>query len=461
MKGKFLKGAAACLAAMMALSIVACGGGEDPADASAVKLTMYMYQPEDWAVDYITETIDDCNEEFKGEIKVEPKFFFGTQYNTNLAAAIENGTCPDIFTLSYSNLAANVTNGYLEPLNDYFTEEEWADIIPQSMAQVKFNDTIYAYPWYLEPSTLLYYRKDIVEDRLGFTAEDLLTYDGIYEVCRAMVNQNVVPRAGFPMYIPVGIPRGWATVGMQYNCMDGKYAVSDDWTQSNLGEAGMKDINRFYYTIGSNGWCPQQDMTERGYEDAVIGLCEEYWLMNLGGSWDITVIMREYPDMIDKIGVVPAPTSTQERNGYDYTTATNGGWSYVISADSSQTKKDAAAKVIHYLMTDSTERTAQYFLDSYNSRFATTNTVQEYLDSVPKETPSAWLDVVKKVAELGISEPRYSWDVINLVNDMLSASMACKSGSDFDAEYSKILSDANAKMQTILNRGETNPFLQS
>ena len=44
---------------------------------------------------------------------------------------------------------------------------------------------------------------------------------------------------------------------------------------------------------------------------------------------------------------------------------------------------------------------------------------------------------------------------------MLSASMACKSGSDFDAEYSKILSDANAKMQTILNRGETNPFLQS
>ena len=459
MKGKLKQIAAAGLALCMVFGLAACGGGEDPADASAVKLTMYMYQPEDWAVDYVQDTIAAFNEEYKGKIKVDPKFFFGTQYNANLASAIENGNCPDIFTLSNSNLAANVQNGYLEPLNDYFKQEQWDDVIPQAMEQIKFNDDIYAYPWYMEPSTFLFYRKDIVEDELGFTAEDLMTYEGIYEVCRAMVNQNKVPRAGFPMYIPVGIPRGWATIGMQYNCMEGKYAVSDDWTTSNLNEQGMKDLNEFYFTIGSNGWCPQQDMTERGYEDAVVGLCEEYWLMNLGGSWDITVIMRDYPEMKDKIGIVPAPTSTQERNGYEYTTATNGGWNFVISSDSSSTKKQAAATFIKFVMTDNVERTAQYFIDSYNSRFATTKTVQAYLDTVETETPSEWLDIVATVAELGIPEPRYSWDIINLVNDMLSLSMACGRGSDFNTEYSKILADANAKMQTILNRGEVNPFI--
>ena len=355
-------------------------------------------------------------------------------------------------------MPAYVINQYAEPLNEYFTEAEINDIVPQTKSQVVFNGSLYAYPWYLEPSTFLYYRKDIVEG-LGFDKDDLMTYEGIYEVCRAMVNNNKVPKAGFPIYIPVGIPRGWATVGMQYNSMNGKYPVSDDWTKSNLNEPGLKDLARFYHTIGSNGWCPQQDMTERGYENAIEGLCNDYWLMNFGGSWDISTIMRDYPDMVSKIGIVPAPTSTAERNGYEYTTATNGGWNLVLSSDSSKVKKEAAVKFIRFMFLDSTERAAEFFELAYQSRFAPTNTIQTYLKNVETETPKEWLEVVETVCELGISEPQYSWDIINMVNDMLSQSMGCEKGSNFDTEYSKILSNANSIMQSILNRGEMNPFL--
>jgi ABC-type glycerol-3-phosphate transport system substrate-binding protein len=432
---------------------------DDPRDKTATRITMYMYQPEDWAVSYLNGVKDSFNEAYAGEIKIDIRYFFGAQYNANLSSAIENGTCPDIFTLSYSNLAANVKNGYLEPLKAYFTAEQWADVIPQSMEQLQYGEEVYAYPWYLEPSTLLYYRKDIVEDQLGFAPQDLATFDGIYNVCRAMVNNNKVPKAGFPMYIPVGIPRGWATIGMQYNSMSGKYAISDDWTTSNLGEQGLKDLAEFYFTIGTNGWCPQQDMTERGYEDASAGIGEGYWLMNLGGSWDISLIMRDYPEMKNKIRVIPAPTSTTERNGNVYATATNGGWNMCISSASTTVKKQAAAEFIRYMFLNDAARAAKYFEDSYMSRFPTTRTVQAYLDGRPSDTPAEWLAAVKTVAELALPEPRYSWDVINLVNDMLSESMGASKTSAFNTAYGKILSSATAKMTVILARGETNPYL--
>ncbi|MDE6274057.1 MAG: extracellular solute-binding protein [Clostridiales bacterium] len=271
---KFIKAAAACaLAFGMCVVPAACGTEDGPDGPGGVtKITMYAYQPEDWAVKYVNSVRDSFNEAYKDSIKLEIRYFYGTQFNSNLATAIENGNCPELFTISYSNLSAYVQNGYLEPLNSYFAEDHWDDIIPQTMDQIKYGDNVIAYPWYIEPSSFLYYRKDIVEDKLGYTADDLQTYDGIYDVCRAMVNKNLVPRGSYPIYIPVGIPRGWATVGMQYNCMNGKYIVSDDWLTSNLNEPGMKDLNKFYYTIGTNGWCPQQDMTERGYEDSAIGL---------------------------------------------------------------------------------------------------------------------------------------------------------------------------------------------
>ena len=440
------------------LVLFACNGGGDESSA-ATNITMYVYQPEDWAVEYINKVKKYFNDQYKGEIKIDIRFYYGSQFYSNLSTAIENGTCPDIYTISNSNLPAYVLNQYAEPLNSYFTEDEINDIVPQTKSQVVFNDELYAYPWYLEPSTFLYYRKDIVEGQLGFTKDDLMTYKGIYEVCKAMVNNNKVPRAGFPMYIPVGIPRGWATVGMQYNSMNGKYVVSDDWTKSNLNELGLKDLATFYYTIGSNGWCPQQDMTERGYENAIEGLCNDYWLMNFGGSWDISTIMRDYPDMIDKIGIVPVPTSTKERNGYEYTTATNGGWNMVVSSSSSQAKKDAAIKFIRFMFLDSVERAGEFFELAYQSRFAPTNTIQNYLKTIETETPQEWLDVVNTVCQLGISEPQYSWDIINMVNDMLAQSMGCSKGTNFDTEYSKILANGNSIMKSILDRGETNPFL--
>ena len=442
-------------------TLVACAskteGPEGP--GSVTKTTMYIYQPEDYAVQYLKNLQKEFNREYNGKYKIDMKFYYQLQFYSNLSTAIENGNCPDIYTISYSNLASYVANGYAENLNGYFTETELNDIVPQTASQVFFNGKLYAYPWFLEPSTFLFYRKDILS-QVGIGPENLVTYEDIYQACTKLVKNNKVPKAGFPIYIPVGIPRGWATIGMQYNNLGGKYVVSDDWSESYLGEQGIKDLARFYWEVGTNGWCPQQDMTERGFEDAATGLCLDYWLMAFAGSWDIARIMEDYPEYVDKIGIVPAPTLTSEKNGSVYTTATNGGWNFVVSSSSSAAKKEAAIAFIKYAFINEPSRAAEFFVSAHGSRFAPTKTIQKALESVTYDCPKEWVDVVKTVAELGISEPRYSWDIINLVNDLLAESMGAD-GNDFDSEYSRIYAGQKAKMDVIMSRGERNPYLET
>ncbi|MDE6274551.1 MAG: hypothetical protein K2L87_05845, partial [Clostridiales bacterium] len=159
----------------------------------------------------------------------------------------------------------------------------------------------------------------------------------------------------------------------------------------------------------------------------------------------------------DKIGIVPIPTSTKERNGYNYATATNGGWNFCVSSSASKAKKEAAVTFLNYMFNDKVERPAQFFVDSYRSRFSPSVKVQNYLDTLETETPAEWLSVVKTVTELAISEPKYSWDIINLVNDMLASSMGSGSTA-FETAYASNLSSTTSKMNAILSRGEKNPY---
>ena len=52
--------------------------------------------------------------------------------------------------------------------------------------------------------------------------------------------------------------------------------------------------------------------------------------MTTAGSWSISEVVNSYPEMVDKIGVAVMPTLDGNQ---DITTATNGGWAYVISTD--------------------------------------------------------------------------------------------------------------------------------
>ena len=54
------------------LVLFACNGGGDESSA-ATNITMYVYQPEDWAVEYINKVKKDFNDQYKGEIKALQK----------------------------------------------------------------------------------------------------------------------------------------------------------------------------------------------------------------------------------------------------------------------------------------------------------------------------------------------------------------------------------------------------
>lgn len=415
-----------------------------------VKITVYVRQFEDWSVEYTRSLVDNFNELDNG-IQVTVKFYYMSQYYDQLASARESGKTPDIYVVAYSNLPGNIENNYVIPLTDYFTQEELDDIKPTAYEQVEYDGEIYAYPWLLEPSTFLYYRKDILAD-YGYN-EPPTTLEELYEIAAAI--QPHLSVGQYVLGLPLNTPLGWATWGMQYN-LTGGLAVSDDWMTLRLENSGYKDLAELFYLAGHNGWAPLADMTSRGFEDITVGLCEGTFVMNWGGSWDIAAIMQDYPEMADKIGIAMFPTLDGDQTK---TTATNGGWSYVISSTSSERKQAAAAEFIRYMFVEDTELAAQYFIDGYMSKVPTTYSVTEYLQSVDTGVNTDWIATVQTVSDLAISEPRYSWDITNLVKNMLETCMISDS-NDFDSVYSGALTAAITDAQIIMSRSSysANPY---
>ena len=69
---------------IMMLSVILFACDDDEEDSStATKITMYMYQPEDWAVEYINRVKADFNNEYKDQIKIDIRFYYGSQFYSN------------------------------------------------------------------------------------------------------------------------------------------------------------------------------------------------------------------------------------------------------------------------------------------------------------------------------------------------------------------------------------------
>ncbi|MFA3919442.1 ABC transporter substrate-binding protein [Ruegeria hyattellae] len=73
------------------------------------------------------------------------------------------GTSTDILQTVAGNVPALVGIGSLAPLNDLFTEEEWAKLPPTTLASVSVDGQIYGMPWVPGP-ILPFYNRDLLQE---------------------------------------------------------------------------------------------------------------------------------------------------------------------------------------------------------------------------------------------------------------------------------------------------------
>lgn len=437
------------VAILSILSLVACSNDDDEIEyieEGATKITVYAREFEQWAKDHLQGLVNEFNKNMDDGIQVSVKFYTEDTYADALTVARENGKAPDLFMTTYGEIYTGIKNNNVACLDDYLSEEAVDDILDTCIEMITYDNSIYAYPWNMEPGTLFFYRKDIFA-QAGITKIPT-TWAELYDACSKI--KPLLNRAQYCIGLPLGgTETAWVTYGMQQNTTGG-LALKDSWLEHRLDNEGYKELAKFFYTIYSNDYAPTAALTSEGYTYIVDALCDDQLAMTFAGSWCIAEIY-DYTDgdldIVNNIGVAPIPTIDGNQTG---TTSANGGWCYCISEQS--THKDKAAVFLNWMFTESAERTAQYFIEAYNSKAPTSKSVQEYLDNYQSKVPSEWTTVVNEVASQGIPEPIYPFDISLEVGKIFERmQLQCKT-DDFDSLYSKALNDAKNNISTIMTR---------
>ena len=397
---------------------------EEYFEDGATKINMWVADFEEWQNQLNISQRKDFNDIKDDGIQLTQTFVQQTDIDDLLRTARETKSTPDIYMISIGNLYKEVKNGYAMDISNYINT--WDDLVPSAQDAVTYNGGRYGYPICLEPSSLVFYRKDLLQ-QYGNTTSIPTTWDDFVDLCNT-VKKNIKSSGTKGLYtfeVPKGVACAWGTWGMQYAATGG-LAITEDWTTSRLlgdGKDGFMKLGQLWADL-YNGIVPLASGS--AYNEIITELCQGKLVMTTAGSWSVSEIINAYPELVDKIGVAVMPTFDGNQN---VTTATNGGWVYVVSSSCKNPEK--AAQVIKYLVAgDDTTKTEEYFAKAYYSKSSPRISVQTKIEvSLANQTtvPAEWVKVINSVTEKACLEPIYSWDISVAVEGFLEE---CAAGED-------------------------------
>ena len=195
---------ALALAAVMALSLAACGAKKEEAPAASapaasapaasapaaekVEVNMiaaqYGTQTADWWADFV-EKFNAANEDINLVVDVVSWNDIYTVVNTRIA----NGEAPDLLNIDV--FADYQADGLLLPAEDWCSAETYAKFFPSFLAESVVDDVVWAVPD-LASARALYYNKDIL-DAAGVAVPT--TWDELVAACEAIkaYDSNIYP----------------------------------------------------------------------------------------------------------------------------------------------------------------------------------------------------------------------------------------------------------------------------
>ena len=307
-----------------------------------------------------------------------------------MAAARAAGTMPDVYLQSYNHLTSGVANEYYLPLNDLIPQEQWDDLYDNVKDMITVNGQYYAYPQLLEPAVVMYYRKDLLAEA---GLEVPKTWDEFIAAAKALTTDDMY---GATMNYE------WSMWGWEYTA-GGHWPITDDWSAANCQDQGYVDLLNFIGQLYADESVPLQAL--EGYNGCARLICDESVAMTFTGSWGISSILTDYPEMADKIGVAPAPT----KDGSPFKT-TLGGWVYVIDAKTENA--EGAAAYISWLLGEDAERTGSFFEAANFSKYSPRKSVDEYLTTQTAAADDEWMKLISsEIVPNGVAEPIYAWDI--------------------------------------------------
>lgn len=400
---------AATVTASFALVGCAGGGGEEPTEGTT-EIIFWQQQFEDYQQAWYKEQVNAFNES-QDEVKVNYQVVPADAWEQKLQTAQAAGKQPDVATTFFGGISSGVLEGKFAALDEYMDPEVFADIKDNVAEFVEIDGKHYAYPMLVEPSTVLYYRSDLVEAAGLDPNAPPTDWAGLIEWAEALTTGDI---KGFTI-ASTAPDLGWSSWGLQYNAC-GHLPISDDWTEARATEPCFEDLANFYKTLYQDGLIPQQPTV--GYADGAQYGNEEVAMM-AGGSWVVGQLKNDFPDLVENTMVAPFPSIDGDLTK---TTATLGGWT--LTLDSKSETPQAAADFISWLVAGDPEIMADFFKTSGFSKYTVRHSVDEALANDPEASADPFMAIIsEQVVPYGKAEPGYPWDIALAMGTAIESAM--------------------------------------
>jgi multiple sugar transport system substrate-binding protein len=334
-------------------------------------------------------------------------------WDQKMKAAQAAGKAPDIYTHSGSIQDA-VGAGQLHELNGIVSDDALGQIIDAAKPVSAVGDTYYAYPLLLEPQTVLFWNKDMLS-AAGVDAEKApATWDELLAACAAI---QPTLKSGQYCISPASdaVTFAWSSVGQQFN-FSGHTALTDDWSAPNIADSGYSDLMANYKTLWDKGYMPKQALAAY-VEGKDFG--EQKVAFKVSGSWMMSEIGSDYPDLLDKTGVGAFPDATGSTGR---TATTLGNFKWVVDAKSKNA--DAAGAFLEWAIAGDPENVVPFFVDTQFTKVPVRASVQDAVAASDEAANAPWSGViVNDIAPTAIPEPTYPWDVSLAVGTAMESVM--------------------------------------
>lgn len=431
----------AAAASTAALSLAACGSGtpgeskEDPRAKGRTTVEFWggvFTTPENAWYEKIVEDFNKAQDEVFVKHQVVP----GDAWDQKLKAAQAAGNAPDMY-VSPGRLDTAARTGLLYDISDLFSDGVLDKITDAAKEVCQYQGKWYGFPLLVEPQMTLYWNKELFE-KAGLDPEKPPTsWDEMYEACKKLA--PVMSNGEFPLNTAVDSGTfGWTTVAAQMH-VAGHLPISDDWSTADAKDPKYEELITFYKTLQENSWIPRQAL---GAGNSAQPFGEGKVAMMSQGSWGMSEIAADYPDMVEKTGMAPW---VQSDGDMSTSVSTVGNMKWVIDAKAKE--PEATAKFFEWVLGGDPEVLKPFFVDTKFTKAPARDEVTEVVNADPGAKDAHWSDVVfNEVVPASIPEARYPWDVNLAMGDAIQAGMLGEM-SPADA-----LAKANDEIQKVIDR---------
>lgn len=371
----------------------------DPADVGDRTTVLVWAQIfEDWNNQYTKDMVARFNSENK-EYFIDLQFIPGDAWEEKMKASQAAGTAPDAYMINYNKILHAASQGLLMPLNDYISQGAFDDLHDNVKEMISYDGKYYAYPWLVEPSMVLYYNKEMFEAAGLDPNKPPTTYAELIEYGKKLTDGDT-----FGLGIPGNsVEISWSTWGMQMGAA-GHRPITDDWSAANVQDQGYIDYVNLFKTLYDEGIVPEQALS--GYSD-LRPFAEGGLAMAFAGSWAIPNLHNDFPEMVEKTGVAVAPTRDGNQK---VTTATLGGWTYVVDAKARQPK--GAGVFIEWMLGGDPSIPGDFFKLAQFSKYPVRKAVDAYLAADSEASQNEWRKTISEgIVPYAVAEPIYAWDI--------------------------------------------------